>query len=170
MSVVHRPAEEVLSFRRQAEWSIGRRVGRVATVFSRLTAGIHRRNGGLTGPEFHVLMVLGAGDTGNRDLTSTVIVEKTAMDKTKVSRAVASLDERGWVKRNRATYDRRFEYLSLTEQGRRAYDDLLPKVKEAEAVILHELTEDERRCLEVGLSALDRALERRRSTTPIGNS
>ncbi|WAP69469.1 MarR family winged helix-turn-helix transcriptional regulator [Jiella pelagia] len=116
---------------------------------------MHKREQGLTSPEFAVLLALGSDRT---KLTSSDIVEMTAMDKTKVSRAVASLDQRGWVLRERATSDRRFEYLTLTEAGWETLGHLMPKMYEAESAVLKSLSEEERNGLEVGLMALDRAI------------
>ncbi|MCE7026781.1 MarR family winged helix-turn-helix transcriptional regulator [Jiella avicenniae] len=128
---------------------------RAATALGRITSRVHKREEGLTSPEFAVLLALG-GDSAK--LTSSDIVELTAMDKTKVSRAVAALDQRGWVKRERATSDRRFEYLTLTEAGGVALGHLMPKIFEAEAAVLKALSEEERNGLEAGLTGLDRAI------------
>lgn len=134
---------------------VSNRLIRAATALGRVTSRVHKREQGLTSPEFSVLLALGSDRS---KLTSSDIVEMTAMDKTKVSRAVASLDQRGWVMRERATSDRRFEYLSLTEAGRGALGHLMPKMYEAESAVLKGLSEEERSGLEVGLKALDRAI------------
>lgn len=133
------------------------RLIRAATALGRVTAQVHRDEHGLTAPEFSVLIILGR-DSGEA-FTSSYIVETTAMDKTKVSRAVSSLDRRGWLGRSRATTDRRFEYLTLTDAGRRAYAALIPKVEEAENAVLSTLSEDELAGLERGLAGLDRAFD-----------
>ena len=134
---------------------VSNRLIRAATALGRVTSRVHKREQGLTSPEFAVLLALGSE---RAKLTSSHIVDLTAMDKTKVSRAVASLDQRGWVLRERATSDRRFEYLTLTEDGRAALNHLLPKIIEAEVAVLKNLSEDERLGLEAGLKGLDRAI------------
>lgn len=134
---------------------VSNRLIRAATALGRVTSRVHKREQGLTSPEFAVLLALGSDRT---KLTSSDIVEMTAMDKTKVSRAVASLDQRGWVLRERATSDRRFEYLTLTEAGWETLGHLMPKMYEAESAVLKSLSEEERNGLEVGLMALDRAI------------
>ncbi|MBO0661172.1 MarR family transcriptional regulator [Jiella sp. MQZ9-1] len=136
---------------------VSNRLIRAATALGRVTSRVHKREEGLTSPEFAVLLVLGSE---RAKLTSTQIVDYTAMDKTKVSRAVASLDHRGWVVRERATCDRRFEYLTLTEEGRDVLQELLPKIFDAETAILKNMTMDERHGLEAGLKALDRVVGR----------
>ncbi|MCB8838875.1 MarR family winged helix-turn-helix transcriptional regulator [Aurantimonas sp. VKM B-3413] len=136
--------------------SVTNRLIRAATALGRITAQVHKREHGLTVPEFGVLMILGGGEH-EAAFTSSYIVDATAMDKTKVSRAVSSLDQRGWLIRNRASADRRFEHLALTDDGRKAYADLMPKVRAAERSVLKHLSEAERRGLEAGLEGLDRA-------------
>ena len=138
---------------------LSNRLTRAATAVGRITAQVHKKEHGLTAPEFSVLMILASEATGE-PVTSTHIVEATSMDKTKVSRAVSSLDRRAWLERARATSDRRFEYLSLTAQGRAAYATLMPKMEASEAGVLERLTQEERRGLELGLSGLDRAFGR----------
>ena len=139
----------------QEQLLVSNRLIRAATALGRVTSRVHKREQGLTSPEFSVLLALGSEQSR---LTSSDIVELTAMDKTKVSRAVASLDQRGWVSRERATSDRRFEYLALTEDGETALSHLLPKIFEAELAVLKNLSEDERTGLEAGLKGLDRAI------------
>lgn len=138
---------------------ISNRLTRNATALARITSQVHKSEHGLTAPEFNVLMILGAASGADMP-TSSYIVETTAMDKTKVSRAVSSLDQRGWLERERATSDRRFEYLSLTAAGREVYQTLLPKLERAEGTVLRKLTDEEIKALEIGLSGLDRALGR----------
>ncbi|NDV85304.1 MarR family transcriptional regulator [Aurantimonas aggregata] len=134
------------------------RLIRAATALGRVTSQVHKGQHGLTLPEFSVLMILGGEDGAQ---TSSYIVETTAMDKTKVSRAVSSLDRRKWLQRTRATSDRRFEYLALTPAGRAAYAQLVPKVETAENTVLKNLTKEEISGLERGLAGLDRAFGER---------
>lgn len=132
------------------------RLVRAATILARITSRVSKKGYGLSGSEFNVMVVL--GDSGPVPLTSTSIVETTAMDKTKVSRAVSALDRRGWVSRTRAKTDRRFEYLELTRDGRRYFDELMPRLEKAEAAVLEGMSSDERDGLREGLTGLDRAL------------
>ncbi|MCK5934440.1 MAG: winged helix-turn-helix transcriptional regulator [Fulvimarina manganoxydans] len=132
------------------------RITRIATRFSRVTAQIFRDDYGLTMPEFCVLSILGSGDD-HIFTTSSAIVDSTAMDKTKVSRAVSSLDQRGWVSRSRGTDDRRFEHLTLTEAGRKAFQNLMPKVREAELSLLSSIDKSDLAAINAALLALERA-------------
>ena len=64
---------------------VSNRLIRAATALGRVTSRVHKREQGLTSPEFAVLLALGSE---RAKLTSSHIVDLTAMDKTKVSRAV----------------------------------------------------------------------------------
>ena len=79
------------------------------------------------------------------------------MHKTKVSRAVAELEELGFVARADSEEDRREELLYLTAKGKTAYSDLAPKAVEFAAHLLDDLSATERRVLE---SAIDRLLKK----------
>jgi len=140
---------------RRSDLFLTSRLIRAATVLGRVAAQVHKREHRLSAPEFSVLVILGSAD--GETVTSSHIVEATEMDKTKVSRAVSALDERGWLHRTRATSDRRFEYLALTAEGARVYAELMPKVEKAESNVLALLTAEERDGLERGLDGLDRA-------------
>ena len=64
------------------------------------------------------------------------------MHKTKVSRAVRALEERRWLTRRESEEDRREEILSLTAQGRKVYNDIVPKALAFEKQILDRLGPD----------------------------
>lgn len=78
----------------------------------------YRKEYGLTRPEWRVLAHLGQyGMQTARD-----ICVRARLHKTKVSRAVAGLEKRNWLRRTEEESDRRFELLELTKAGRKAYD------------------------------------------------
>ncbi|SJZ51761.1 MarR family winged helix-turn-helix transcriptional regulator [Consotaella salsifontis] len=158
MSLAPLPADHPLSQKGSVGALLSSRLERVTTILGRKAALVHRAYSSLTSPEFYVLLALGAAREDAPGVTSSAIVDMTAMDKTKVSRAVASLDERGWINRTRASFDRRFEFLALTEKGRTAYDAIESAARQAERDILDQLSEQELNCLEAGLAALDRVL------------
>jgi DNA-binding MarR family transcriptional regulator len=80
------------------------------------------------------------------------------MHKTKVSRAVASLQKRRWIARETDAADRRIEHLSLTAAGKAAFRRLAPKMLAFEEQLLARLTPTERRDLLRGLDILEKAL------------
>jgi DNA-binding MarR family transcriptional regulator len=73
-------------------------------------------------PEWRVLATL--GEFGQ--MTAKAVGQHSHMHKTKVSRAVAVLEGRGWVTRQANEQDMREAFLTLTPKGRAVYDDLVP--------------------------------------------
>jgi DNA-binding MarR family transcriptional regulator len=115
---------------------------------------IYREEFGLTVPEWRVLATLSALGSA----TATEIGRDSAMHKTKVSRAVASLQQRRWVTRETDEADRRIEHLSLTASGKAAFRRLAPKMLAFEEQLLGRLSAGERRDLLKGLDVLEKAL------------
>ena len=98
------------------------RLHRIAGVLSSRTRDIYRLKHKLTVPEWRALATL--GQFGR--LTASDIGAHSDMHKTKVSRAVAALEERRWLVRETNEADRREAFLTLTRQGRRAYEEIVP--------------------------------------------
>jgi DNA-binding MarR family transcriptional regulator len=130
------------------------RLNRAAAVASKHFSRIYRAEFGLTVPEWRVLATLGHMGSAS----ATEIGRDSAMHKTKVSRAVASLQRRRWVTRETDVADRRLEHLSLTPAGRAAHRRLAPKMLACEEELLARLTREERGDLLKGLAVLERAL------------
>lgn len=97
------------------------RLSRLSEAVSLKFAAHYKRAYGMTRPEWRALAAL--GQHGN--LTSSQICRYCNMHKTKVSRAVQALFERGWLTRSRDAADRRVEYLQLTDKGRKNYIKLI---------------------------------------------
>ena len=74
-------------------------------------------------PEWRVIVIL--GEFGQ--MTAKEIGVRGQMHKTKVSRAVAVLEKRRFLARRANAADLREAILSLTQEGRAAYDDLAPR-------------------------------------------
>ena len=77
-------------------------------------------------PEWRVLVSLGQFGV----MTGKAIGARTHMHKTKVSRAVAQLEERKWLTRRANRADLREAFLSLTPAGRAIYEELAPRALE----------------------------------------
>jgi DNA-binding MarR family transcriptional regulator len=75
---------------------------------------------GMTRTQWRVLAHLGKFGA----LTARDICARTHVEKTKVSRAVAALEEAGWLSRSPSPQDRRAEILVLTDRGREVFADL----------------------------------------------
>ncbi|MFI0846097.1 MarR family winged helix-turn-helix transcriptional regulator [Mesorhizobium sp. IMUNJ 23232] len=98
------------------------RLHRIAGTLSKQARDVYRRKHRLTVPEWRVLATI--GQFGK--ITASGIGAHSDMHKTKVSRAVAALEERRWLVRETNEADRREEFLTLTRQGRRAYEEIVP--------------------------------------------
>ena len=81
---------------------------------------IYRDRYRMTRSEWRVLATLGQYGA----LTATEIVTHTGLHKTKVSRAVFSIEKRRWLKRRQDEKDRRVQRLELTAQGISAFTSL----------------------------------------------
>jgi DNA-binding MarR family transcriptional regulator len=73
-------------------------------------------------PEWRVLVTLGE----NAVMTGKAVGAQTHMHKTKVSRAVAQLEQRKFVSRRANRADLREAFLTLTPAGRAVYEELAP--------------------------------------------
>jgi len=77
-------------------------------------------------PEWRVLVSLGQFQV----MTGKAIGARTHMHKTKVSRAVAQLEQRKFLTRRANRDDLREAFLSLTPAGRAVYEELAPRALE----------------------------------------
>lgn len=130
------------------------RLNRLADVVSRKFAKIYKDRHGLTRPEWRTLATL--GQFGR--LTSTEIVNHSAMHKTRVSRAVSALEKRQWLKRSTDADDRRVEHLVLTRAGDAVYRDLVPLAQTFERQVYGNLGKRDAAAVRAGLEVLERQL------------
>lgn len=82
---------------------------------------VYKDRYGMLRTEWRVLFHLGIYGR----MSAKEIGARSKMHKTKISRAVARLEERRFLAREVSDEDRRLEYLWLTPQGEAAYRDLL---------------------------------------------
>ena len=75
-------------------------------------------------------------------ISSQEIVERTVLDKSKVSRAVQRLVLRGWLTRDGDTQDRRRKALGLTDEGRKVLAELTERAERHNAAIISEIGPD----------------------------
>ena len=150
-----RPAEhEGETDRLALEGFLPYRLNRLADAVSREFQKIYKQRYGLTRPEWRTLATLGQFGT----VTATAIGEHSSMHKTKVSRAVAELEQRKWLERTVDTEDRRIEHLTLTKTGEKVYGELVPLARAFEAAILDRMSDSEKAAVAKALSALEEAL------------
>lgn len=129
---------------------------RLSVASNRVSRAFARRYAeefGLTIPEWRVLAVLGS----YAPVSSNEIVARTAMDKAKVSRAVARLVADGLVRRGADPEDQRLIRLTFSRRGRQVYEAIVPRARALEAELLEGL--ESRRCSELA-ALLDHLLGR----------
>jgi DNA-binding MarR family transcriptional regulator len=111
---------------------------RLSVLTNRISTAIARvyvRRFGLTVPEWRVMAVLGRFG----GMSANAVCERTAMDKVRVSRAVARLAASGRLDRRIDDADRRRALLELTSQGRAVYAEIGPLALAVEARLLAHL-------------------------------
>ena len=131
---------------------------RLSVVSNRVSRAIAQRYSaefGLSIPEWRIMAVVGDA----APLSSNAICERTAMDKAKVSRAVARLTAAGLLLRRTEPEDQRLIRLSLSRKGRAIYDKIVPRARALEAALTEALRPEERRQLDRLLRKLDRRVE-----------
>jgi DNA-binding MarR family transcriptional regulator len=127
---------------------------RLSVLGNRLTravARVYARRFRLSAPEWRTMCVLGRyGPT-----TANDVVEQTAMDKVRVSRAVARLLASGRITRRTDPKDRRRAILDLTAEGRAVYDRIVPLALAVEAELITDLSPQERETLDAVMAKLE---------------
>ena len=98
---------------------------------SRAFAAQYAQEFGISIPEWRAIAVLGAF----APLSSNEICQRTAMDKAKVSRAVASLLKRGLIARAPHATDQRLIQLTLSKSGRKIYEGVIPRARAIESAV-----------------------------------
>ena len=148
MSVKSRtPADPLIELERFLPY----RLNVVAEAVSRDLSQLYATRHGISIPEWRVIATLGQYDR----MTAKDIGAHSRMHKTKVSRAVARLTERGCLSRSSNSDDKREAFLELTADGRAIYDDLVPRALAFEASLSDRLTKTEKQALEAILAKLD---------------
>jgi DNA-binding MarR family transcriptional regulator len=130
------------------------RLNRLADAVSRNLSEIYRDRFNLEIPEWRVLVTI--GEPGH--CTAQHIASSTRMHKTRVSRAVASLEERKLIARAANSADGREMPLHLTKSGRRIYQALVPLALERERELLSCFGIEQRRAFLAALMRLEKSL------------
>jgi DNA-binding MarR family transcriptional regulator len=132
------------------------RLSVLSNTVSRAIARIYAERFDLSIPEWRAMAQLGR----HGRLSASDIVGLTAMDKVRVSRAVARLVESGRVAAVPDARDRRRQVLTLTRAGQRIYREIVPLALEREARLLDALDARDRRALDRLLAKLQAQAQR----------
>ncbi|KZL15403.1 Transcriptional regulator HosA [Pseudovibrio axinellae] len=113
------------------------------TAVSAAVSSVYRERYGLSVSEWRTMAILGR----NQALSASEIVERSSMDKVNVSRAVQSLRKKELLRRDIDGEDRRKSVLRLTAEGLRIFYDVIPLVRDVEAALTANLSEEEQTLL-----------------------
>lgn len=107
---------------------------------------------GLTRREWGVMATL-ATEEG---LLSSELAQKVQLDRARTSRALSGLEEKGWVLRKPLEGDRRRVAMYLTDEGRRMYGLILPRMAQIHLDLVSVLSDEELAQFDTLLARLQR--------------
>ncbi|HEX6956492.1 MAG TPA: MarR family transcriptional regulator [Ferrovibrio sp.] len=131
---------------------------RLSVVTNRISGALSRHYAtrfGISIPEWRVIANLGR----HPGLSANEVAERSAMDKVTVSRAVASLEEKGLLERVRDAGDKRRSRLSLSPKGQAVHGEIAPLALGFERDLLTALTEEEVAQLDVIINKLNAKMD-----------
>jgi DNA-binding MarR family transcriptional regulator len=127
------------------------RLSVLANRMTRAVARIYMKRHRLSAPDWRTLAVLGRFGA----MSANSVVERTAMDKVRVSRSVSRLLQLGFITRRTDPQDRRRAILELTQSGQGVYRQIVPRALAVEGELLSTLSADERAALDATLTKLE---------------
>lgn len=129
------------------------RLNHLAETVSRSFSKIYAETYGIGIPEWRVLAMLGE----RKVMTARDVSQATSMHKTKVSRAVAALEKRNLIQRDRNPEDQREQTLRLSPEGIAVYEDIVPRALAYTQELENALTEQQKAVLDEVFSRLHQA-------------
>lgn len=94
------------------------------------------------------------GMLSTRSYTLSELAERHSVSLPTMSTTISTLEERGWVTRQRSTEDRRMVSIEITQTGRDILDEIQNHVQERIAGLLAELSQADQDSLAEGLTVL----------------
>lgn len=88
-------------------------------------------------------------------LSTTQVADRMGVSLPSISRTVAALERKGWVKRRTNNRDRRGNFIVLTPQGRKILDQEREDVRIRMAKRIREMSRTHQKALEKGFKALE---------------
>ena len=128
------------------------RMVHLASNISLALSKIYKQKFDITIPEWRVLAQLAQ----QNKLYAKDIGDLTSMDKSKVSRAVKTLESKDYLIRQTDKQDNRAAYLSLSVQGHSLYQKIAPKALQWEKQLMSVLESSEHKNLMKVLDRLDK--------------
>ncbi|CCN36411.1 putative bacterial regulatory protein, MarR family protein [Vibrio nigripulchritudo MADA3029] len=118
-------------------------------------AELYQKEFGITRPEWRIIANLGARE----DVIARDLSDVTNLDKVKVSRTLARLEEKELITREKTENDQRATHIQLTEKGQALYERIIPRALQWESEILDGLTGSQYRDLFRALDALKQSTD-----------
>ncbi len=135
------------------------RITLLSQLVGRATARWHHRNSGLNLAEWRVMATLGFfGDMSPGDVSAQAMIDKAV-----VSRVKAALLKQDLIFDRPDGQDSRKRIMGLSEEGRRLYDQVLPKARERQAELMAQLSDEELATISACMDKLTHYLERQES-------
>lgn len=127
---------------------------RLARVYQKVdrASAEHLGDYGLSVGQFDVLAQVGAHD----GITQNELAEKLLVTKSNVCQILHRMEDRGLVSRRQ---EGRAKHLSLTEEGRRLFDEVVPSQEKLIDRLLSSVPPEDHELLSKTLGRLDRALQ-----------
>jgi len=138
---------------------IGYRIAFITNFFREPVLRQMEKDFGIIRPELTVLMCL----SFREDVHARDICEVTEQPSNTVSRAVGSLENKGFIQRTKDSVDTRRKVLNITNEGRAVHDKVIALFANAETKMLGGLTPDEQDQLRSLLDKVARSVEAWRS-------
>jgi DNA-binding MarR family transcriptional regulator len=135
-----------LAFEEFPGFLLGRALARIHRIATLPLLARH----GLSLAEWRTMSVVAT----HGDIASADIVGRSTMDKSQISRAVASLEARGLVALRADPAHGRRRLITLTRQGHQLFKKLFPDAQRRQCAVLDQLTQEERRYLFVALKKI----------------
>jgi DNA-binding MarR family transcriptional regulator len=135
----------------QLEGFLPHRLNVLSSLVSQALTQVYAKYG-IGIPEWRVLVTLGQFGV----MTGKAVGAHTHMHKTKVSRAVAQLEDRKFVTRRANRADLREAFLSLTPAGRAVYEELAPRAREFTEKLSEVVSDSDRATFDRAVALLTR--------------
>lgn len=127
------------------------RLSIISEIVSRIFASHYEARFNISIHEWRVIAVLGEAGP----LSTQGVIERTQMDRVRVSRAVIRLGDKGIIARRPHPEDQRAHMLRLSQRGTRIYQEIVPLALSLQDQLVELLTPDEG-------ATLDRLLDKLR--------
>ncbi len=133
--------EDRLEHPRQQDDLLLYRLYRIHATAAPLVVRFCDREFGITRREWRVLSCLASAE----GLQSSKLAERAMLDRARTSRALTSLADKGLVRREPKASDRREVFVFLTDEGRRTYEAIFPRIASIQRELLAPFSAEEQR-------------------------